>query len=637
MKLHKAVWLFLLCLMAVVLSCNGRRDSKPEEVGSASSRITTLNDLAYPLASMTSWVDANYGACGKSEQVTYYFTNRCHNGADIGSPVGSSVYAIADGVVIRKSGYQNAACTSGWGYDKQHGSDNPSGTDTCNMALLVRHYDASGQPFVAVYGHLRYDPNIVENVTNFTKGQQVGVVGRWFDKQGNYQISGNHLHFGIHPGAGVPVVDPDLGLGFGFSTCDGVLQPASLTFPGSCSPNGFAPPGTFITTHFPSGPPFVSHDPPVACANEPTPDGSWYYSCYKNALFEEGQDVWTLLRLYDVNVNHQFRVKAYKNDTHQWDYTTNMNTVSGTWQYSHFWPSLSDATVGKWRFDLFFVPQGGPEVYVDNVKFWVFSAGSLYSPAGGGQSFEYPGQNYVYNGNGYTCPGPIAGGSETNWVYTCGLSRSTFEAGETVNGLVRLDDVMADYRFSVDTYKNNVYQDNHASGWNDVGQWGWSKTYIPITLQDAQPGNWEFRVSVDEGYGFEQIDTLSFAVNPDPTPFDYAGLVTCSGAITGGQETDWVYTCQNPTDVFTTGQSASALVQIDNVGADFRWNTEVYINGSLQWNWTTGWNDVGEWGWSKAYLPITTSSVWPGNWEYRIYLDTGSGFQYLDSAFFMVN
>jgi hypothetical protein len=85
-KLHKAVWLFLLCLMAVVLSCNGRRDSKPEEVGSASSRITTLNDLAYPLASMTSWVDANYGACGKSEQVTYYFTNRCHNGADIGSP-----------------------------------------------------------------------------------------------------------------------------------------------------------------------------------------------------------------------------------------------------------------------------------------------------------------------------------------------------------------------------------------------------------------------------------------------------------------------------------------------------------------------------------------------------------------------
>lgn len=436
----------------------------------------------------------------------------------------------------------------------------------------------------------------------------------------------------IFPGANWPIS------GYGFTQCS-TSQAASSTFPTGCSNNGFVQPGTFLTTHFPASAPFDHHDPATICENQPTPDGSWYYTCSERGSFEEGEDVWVLLRLHDIDVNHQFRVKAYKNNSYQWDWTTSTNNVgSSTWQYSHFWPELSNATIGKWRFDLFLVPQGGSEIFVDTAKFQVFAEGTL-PPAQGGGGFEsiYPGLYYYYDGNGYTCPGPIEGGASTDWVYTCGLPRTTFEQGETVNGLVRLDDISTDFRFSLNVYKDSTYQWNYTTGWNDVGQWGWSKSYFPIVLEDAPPGNWEFRVSVDEGNGFELLDTLSFVITPDPTPFQYAGVVTCNGPVTGGAGTDWVYTCENATESFSSSQTAIALARIDNIMADFRWKADVYINGTYQWNYTTSWNDVGEWGWSKAYFSPTTSSVWSGNWEYRIYLDTGNGFQYLDTAYFVVN
>lgn len=614
----------ILFLLSLAIGCGDERTLDNKEIRPTSSKLVTLNNLTYPLSSMTSWTNSNYGACGNPD----YFNGKCHNGADIFAAQGTPVYAIAAGTVVVKSATQDVGSncvSSGWGFD--YGQNN-----TCNMGLLVRHLDGSGQPFVAVYGHLRYNQNVSVGAT-FTAGEQIGVIGRWYNTNGTWKTSeeGDHLHWGIFSGANPPTS------GFGMTRCS-ASQPASSTFPQGCSNNGFVPPGTFITQHFLASPPFSHGDPPSVCATQPTHDASWYYTCVEQAAFEEGERVWVLLRLHDVNINHQFRVKAYKDDVHQWDWTTSLNNVgSNTWQYSHFWPELQYALSGKWRFDLFLIPQGGSELFVNTARFRVFPQGTLYEEGGGGTSFSFPGQNYYYDGNGYTCPGPIEGGEGTNWVYTCGIPRTTFEQGETVSSLVRLDNITSNFRFSVDTYKNSMYQWNYTSGWNNVGQWGWSKSYYPTVLQNAQPGNWEFRVSVDEGNGFELLDTLSFVVTPDATPFEYSGFVACRGPVTGGAETSWEYTCQNPTDSFSTGQSAIALVRIDNVFADHRWKEEVYINGTYQWNYTTNWNDVGQWGWSKAYFQPTTSSVWPGAWEYRIYLDTGNSFQYLDSAYFTVS
>lgn len=608
----RRIWNILMLLLLSTIAavgCDGRRSFDNQEAVAFTSQALVLSELTYPLSSMTAWTDTNYGACGSA-----YFSGLCHNGADIGASVGTPVYAIAAGTVIAKSDAQNATCSSGWGRDQT--------TGTCNMALAIRHYDASGLPFIAIYGHLR-DSTSIHVGTAFNAGQQIGAIGSW--------PYGDHLHFGIIPGTSVP------NTGWGRMPCAGSQDP-SLTFPSGCSTNGFLPPGTFITQHFSSSAPFSHHDAPTVCADQPTPNGSWYYSCYAKSLFEAGEPVWVLLRLYDVTTNHQFRVKAYKDEAYQWDWPTDMIYVSGTWQYSHFWPELIASTAGQWRFDLFVVPAGQPEIYVDSASFRVFPQGTLYEQGGGGLSFDYPGVNYAYDGNGHTCSGPIEGSQATNWVYTCGTPRATFDAGETVNALVRIDNIYANFRFSTAAYKNGVYQWSTTTGWNNVGQWGWSKYYYPITMQGAQPGNWEFRVSADEGYGFEVLDTMSFIVSPPP-PYQYDGdLITCRGPVTGDASTNWIYTCNNPTSTFNVNDPAAALVRIDNIVVNFRWQVGVYLNGTYQWGYSTDWNNVGQWGWDKAYFAPTTGAVWAtGNWEYKLYVDSGSGFQYVDSAYFTVN
>jgi hypothetical protein len=618
--MERLVKMLLLFLLSFAVSCGDGSTFDKEEIGTSASKITTLNDLAYPLLSMSSWTNANYGACG----YPHYFAGKCHNGADIMADHGTPVYAITAGKIIVKSATQdpgNNCKSSGWGYD--YGQSN-----TCNMGLLVRHYDASGEPFVAVYGHLRYDPSLAVGTT-FAVGQQIGVIGRWYNTDGTWKSSqdGDHLHWGIHPGGSTP---PS---GYGMMPCS-ASQSASTTFPEGCSNNGFVPPGTFITEHFPQGPLFSHYDPPTVCESQPTGSAStnWYYTCPEKSVYLEGDEVWVLLRLYDVEVDHRYKVKAYKDGAFQWDWTTNLIDVgSGVWQYSHFWPELMYALPGEWRFDLFFIPEGCPEVYVDTASFTVYDEAHYHIATS-------PSEYYHYDGNGYTCPGPVDGGEDTNWVYTCGIPRTSFEQGETVYGLVRLDNITSNFRFSFDVYKDGAYQWNYVSGWSYVGEWGWSKTYFAPMMQNAQPGNWDFYVSVDDGNGFDSLDTLSFVVSPNYVPYEYTGdLVTCRGPVTGGAETNWEYTCQNPTSLFNSGDASIALIRIDNVSVNHRWKEEVYINGAYQWEWATDWFDVGQWGWSWTYFAPTTSSVWPGNWEYRIYLDDGTGFQYLDSAYFTVN
>lgn len=624
--------LFLLFMVSFAIGCGDQRTLDNERVGVSISKLILSNGIAYPMSSMTSWSNYNFGACGTGQ----YTTGKCHTGSDIMALADTPVYAIADGVVVSLSNNgndpnpKNGKCSSGWGYDYYHATRNPTGINKCNFAILVQHLDASGQPFISLYGHLRYDSNIHKGST-FEAGKPIGKIGGFYEVDGRYAFgsSGNddHLHWGIVPNKTLPTE------GFGMMSCS-LIQEQSSTLPSGCSSGGFVAPGTFISQHFPASTPYSHTDPPVVCSNQPTGSASsnWLYTCSQKTDFVEGNQVWVLSRLYDVTANHQFKVKAYKNEAFQWDWAPSMNTVgSGGWQYSHFWPSLSNATQGEWRFDLFVIPQYGPEMFTGSAKFTVHPTGWVHA-AGSGST------NYSYDDNGYTCLGPIIGGENTNWIYNCGIPRSSFQQGDTVYGLVRIDNITSNFRFSSDVYKDGVYQWNYTTGWNDVGQWGWARNYFwPIT-QNAQPGNWQYRISVDDGNGFRNIDNLNFVVTPYMVPFQYSGnLTTCSGSVTGGAETNWEYTCQNPTSAFNSGQTVNGLIRIDDIYADFRWKEEVYINGTYQWNYITNWNDVGQWGWGWTYFMLTTPSVWPGNWEYRIYLDSGSGFQYLDSAYFTVN
>lgn len=96
-----------------------------------------------------------------------------HIGVDMMTPnTNADVYAIADGAIVSVDKGANS-----WGVG--------------NCGVFIRHKKASGEEFIALYGHLRC--STVPSNPWITAGQSIG-------KTGSYPAGGIHLHFGIHDG-----------------------------------------------------------------------------------------------------------------------------------------------------------------------------------------------------------------------------------------------------------------------------------------------------------------------------------------------------------------------------------------------------------------------------------------------------
>ncbi len=97
-----------------------------------------------------------------------------HLGRDFRAPVGTGVHAIAAGTVVDIE-------------RDIYGSKSSRGS-----AVLIRHATSGGIPFLALYGHVT-DIVVTEGV-HVEAGQLLALLN-------DYEPS--HLHFAIHPGAGV--------------------------------------------------------------------------------------------------------------------------------------------------------------------------------------------------------------------------------------------------------------------------------------------------------------------------------------------------------------------------------------------------------------------------------------------------
>jgi murein DD-endopeptidase MepM/ murein hydrolase activator NlpD len=130
--------------------------------------------------------DTNFGSCGGP-----VYPGARHLGSDLKAEVGDPVFAVADGMVVARSG---PGLASGWGFG--------------SYGLAVRHFSPRGE-FIAIYGHIQTSLFIGSLVF---AGQPLGSIGRyykgWFDaEQGEtiYVEHGAHLHFGIiKPGGALP-------------------------------------------------------------------------------------------------------------------------------------------------------------------------------------------------------------------------------------------------------------------------------------------------------------------------------------------------------------------------------------------------------------------------------------------------
>ena len=132
------------------------------------------------LAANCSWVEnKNYKTINN---IDYY-----HIGMDIIGAEGDKVFAIADGTIV---GFSPPNSNSSKWATVVAGGD-PSGWGNGNIAILIDHQLVTGSHFVAVYGHIKYDPNnkIHTGETTTVRGHDVlGLMGPY---------SSPHLHLGI--------------------------------------------------------------------------------------------------------------------------------------------------------------------------------------------------------------------------------------------------------------------------------------------------------------------------------------------------------------------------------------------------------------------------------------------------------
>ncbi|MCD4556732.1 M23 family metallopeptidase [Schaalia sp. lx-100] len=101
-----------------------------------------------------------------------------HSGSDFAGPLGTPIYAVADGEVIKAAEAVGA------------------GTN-----LKIRHMDSDGSVFYSVYYHQYINQITVSEGDQVKAGQHIGAIGN------NGWSTGPHLHLEIHDSSDTPV-DP---------------------------------------------------------------------------------------------------------------------------------------------------------------------------------------------------------------------------------------------------------------------------------------------------------------------------------------------------------------------------------------------------------------------------------------------
>ncbi|EEH63843.1 peptidase, M23 family [Gleimia coleocanis DSM 15436] len=92
-----------------------------------------------------------------------------HTGLDLAGPVGTPIYAVADGEVI-----ESASNPSGYGY-----------------LVVIEHHDEDGKAYRSAYAHMYPDQVLVKKGDQVKAGQHIAGIGS------NGWSTGPHLHFEI--------------------------------------------------------------------------------------------------------------------------------------------------------------------------------------------------------------------------------------------------------------------------------------------------------------------------------------------------------------------------------------------------------------------------------------------------------
>jgi fibronectin type 3 domain-containing protein len=342
-------------------------------------------------------------------------------------------------------------------------------------------------------------------------------------------------------------------------------------------------------------------------------DGSLQWS--KQAVniknsFNQGDKASLLVEYRNVFVNHRHKVDIYYNGAYSWTYggTDWINVGPTGWGYSYVTPSIANCQPGYYEYRIFLDTGAG---------FWQTDSKTFNVAPSGPQ--------YLYSG-AWTCDSVVNGSEQYSKVP---LDQKTeFTQGASIYCLAVLRNVSVNHRIKVDVFKDGYYSWTCGGDWNVVnGTWAYSNAIVQQS--NAAPGNYQFKIYLDVGSGYQQVDSKTCHVATSGPGYDYFGSWTCDSTADGIDPNSKA--AVNAKTNFLTGQTMYCLAVFKNVRVNHRIKVDIYRNGTLSWTWGNGaWNIVnGVWGYSNAI--VANQVISDGQYEFRIFIDVGNGYQQIDS------
>jgi hypothetical protein len=273
--------------------------------------------------------------------------------------------------------------------------------------------------------------------------------------------------------------------------------------------------------HNPNNAPYILNrsNNPVVCGTSPSGGQStkWVYSCSdRRTTYNTNETVYGLFRIDSIFKNFRFKTEVYKDGLFQWEDLGVWNTVDqpSGWARSYATPVLSNVSAGNWEIRYYVdTGDGFSTTPLATSNFSVYGTAPTPSnptPPSTPQSHSQP---FMYDNNGSMCGSQPSGGSWSQWWYTCSSAQTTFGRGQTAYGLIHISNVFVPHYFTMEVYKDGVYQRTENSSFNNVDQVnGWNYAFFLPVFANLDPGNWSVNISVQYNGIKQFLKTLTFQV-----------------------------------------------------------------------------------------------------------------------------
>jgi len=119
--------------------------------------------------------------------------------------------------------------------------------------------------------------------------------------------------------------------------------------------------------------------------------------------------------------------------------------------------------------------------------------------------------------------------------------------------------------------------------------------------------------------------------------YNYLSSEVCETVVNGPSSDPYNRICVSPGTVFTEGDTVFSLSKIGNVYVDHQWKVDVYRDGVKQWDAVS--NMVlpdHDYGWQYSIFETSISNALAGDYLLKVYLDSGSGFELMETKEFTV-